>query len=136
MESTTAITDPAEVLHAEVHKVGNLTDDPVLRRGEQRGTPWTTFGLALDAPVAAGDWSGERETRFYDCVCFDSLARNVAASLRKGDRAIVVGRLELTAYRADDGETRTRERLVAGAVGPELRWTTAKVTRKPERGTG
>jgi single-strand DNA-binding protein len=126
-QHTTATHDAAsELLGADVHRVGNLTDDPVLRRGTQRGTPYTTFGLAVDRPVVPGDWSGDRETVFYACGCFDGLARNVAASLRTGDRAVVVGHVELSTSVTDDGDVRARERLVVEAIGPELRWTSAK----------
>lgn len=131
-QATTTVPDDAasELLGAEVHRVGNLTDDPVLRRGEHRGTPYATFGLAVDRPIVPGEWSGGRVTRFYDCVCFDSLARHIAASLRTGDRAVMVGHVELSSYESDDGSTGTRERLVVEAAGPELRWTTAKIARR------
>ena len=101
-----------------------------MRRAWRSCTPYATFGLAVDRPVVPGDWSGERGTKFYDCVCFDSLALHVAASLRTGDRAVVIGHVELSTYTTDDGGTRNRERLVVEAAGPELRWRTAEVARR------
>lgn|SRR5262249_1704924 len=113
-------TDVAEALGAHVAKIGNLTRDPELRTASS-GVVYATFGLAVERPVVEGDWSGERTTAFYDCVCFGTLAGNAAASVRKGTRVIVTGRTEIRGYQTRAGEVRDVVRIVVDAVGPELR---------------
>jgi single-strand DNA-binding protein len=120
--------DAAEVLGAEVAKVGNLTREPELRTAKS-GTPYAVFGIAVERPVVEGDWHGQRETIFYDVVCFGTVAGNAAASLKEGTRVIIVGRTETRAYETGDGEIRDVVRIVANAVGPELRWATATVRK-------
>jgi single-strand DNA-binding protein len=119
----------AEVLGTEVTKIGNLTRDPELRTASS-GVVYATFGLAVEHPLIDGDWSGERTTMFYDCVCFGTLAGNAAPSLRKGMRVIVTGRTEIRGYQTPAGEVRDVVRIVVDAVGPELRWARATVRKQ------
>ncbi len=123
-----------ELLGAPVAKVGNLTRDPQLRTSDS-GVVYAVCGLAVDTPVVADDPETdaervETETRFYDLVCFGTLAENVAASMAKGTRVLVAGRVEVRAWTDDDGATRVVDRIVADAIGPELRWATATVTKR------
>ncbi len=124
---------------AAVVKVGNLTRDPELRFGE-KGTAFTSFGLAVNKPKVPGDWRGEKETTFYDVVCFGTLAEHTAECLTKGARVIVTGRPEVETYTAKDGTQKERKRILADALGPELRWDTVivqRVTRtKPDASEG
>ena len=57
------------------------------------------------------------------------LGENVAASLHKGARAIVNGRLEQRSWETQDGEKRSKIEVVADEIGPSLRWATAQVER-------
>jgi single-strand DNA-binding protein len=116
-------------LSGEVTKVGNLTREPELRYGKEKGTPFTRFGLAVESPIKPGNWSGERRTEFYEVSSFGTLAENVAASLAKGDRVVVTGRPELDNWTDDRGNVRVTKRIVANAIGAELRWATADVTK-------
>jgi single-strand DNA-binding protein len=115
-------------LPTEVCKVGNLTRDPELRFSE-KGTVFSRFAIAVSQPVTPGDWAGERSTEFYEVTAFGSLAEHVAESLRKGDRAVVSGRPELESFTAKDGTEKTQKRILAEAVGAELRFATCSVTR-------
>jgi single-strand DNA-binding protein len=69
-------------------------------------------------------------------VCWRELAENVAASLVRGSRVIVVGRLEQRSWETPDGEKRSKVEVVADEVGPSLRWATASVTKNERRGGG
>lgn len=64
--------------------------------------------------------------------CYGELARNVDASLRKGDRVIVHGKMRVKDYVGAAGEARTGVDLVADALGPDLKFATARV-RLPRR---
>lgn len=75
--------------------------------------------------------SGQSEDpRWYTVTATGVLARNAAASLRKGDRVIVTG-IVTTRYRDDDGEgvTGATNELAAASIGHDLCWGTTVYTR-------
>jgi len=63
-------------------------------------------------------------------------ASNSSRVLAKGSRVVVVGRLQQQAWTAEDGSARSTVEVVAGELGPSLRWATTtatKATRSCER---
>jgi Single-strand binding protein family len=54
---------------------------------------------------------------------------DAAASLSKGSRVVVMGRLQQRAWTAEDGSARSVVEVVADELGPSLRWATAMTTR-------
>jgi len=120
----------------DVSLVGNITRDPEIRYTPS-GQATVTFGLAVNRRWQnrqTQDW--EEATSFFDVVCWRELAENVAASLVRGSRVIVVGRLEQRSWETPDGEKRSKVEVVADEVGPSLRWATASVTKNERRGGG
>ena len=67
-------------------------------------------------------------------MCFGSLAENVAESCRKGSRVVVAGKLEDETWTGRDGQERTTVKVVADAIGPDLRFSTATVNQAQRRG--
>lgn len=117
-----------------VTRVGNLTRDPELRFGAS-GTAYAKFGLAVERPKVAGDWTGERTTEFYEVMCFRSLAENVAECLHKGDRVIVEGDASLETYVGKDGLEHEAKSILANSVGAELRFATCEVHKVQRKQT-
>jgi len=111
----------------EVALVGNLTRAPELRFANS-GTALATLGLAVSNRRKQSDGSYEDVPQFFDVQVFGSLAENVAGSLDKGQRVVVTGRLSYRTWETN-GEKRSKVEVVADAVGPDLRWATASVTR-------
>jgi single-strand DNA-binding protein len=107
---------------------GNLTDDPELRFTPQ-GTAKATFRVAVTGRVRDGDTWRDGEPSFYAVVVWRAQAEHAAASLAKGSRVVVVGRLVQRSWQADDGSTRSVVEVVADELGPSLRWATATVER-------
>lgn len=109
-----------------VSLVGNLTADPVLHVGSS-GKKRATF------TVAVNEKQGDKEiAHFVNCTAFGTLAENLNDSLRKGNRVVVVGRFNT--YKKEvqiDGEDKglTMLSITASAVGPDLLWATAKVSK-------
>jgi len=54
---------------------------------------------------------------------------HAAASLAKGSRVVVVGRLTQQSWQADDGAARSAVEIMADELGPSPRWATATTTR-------
>jgi single-strand DNA-binding protein len=99
--------------------VGNLTRDPELRY-TTGGRGVANFGLAVNRRYQVnGEW--QEQTSFFNVVAWAELGENVAASLTKGSRAIVFGRLEQREYENREGEKRTMVEVIADEVGPSLR---------------
>jgi single-strand DNA-binding protein len=115
--------------------VGNLTRDPELRF-TQSGKPTCTLGLAVNRRYQVnGEW--QDQTSFMNVVLWDQLAENAAASLSKGTRVLVSGRLDVREYEARDGSGKRQSvDIVADEIGPTLRWATVTVERTPPRGGG
>ncbi len=117
-----------------VELVGNLTRAPELRF-TPNGAAVANFGLAVNRRwrnQQSNEW--EEQTSFFDVVCWRDLAENVAESLDRGTRVVVVGRLEQRSWENQDGEKRSKVEVVADEVGPSLRWATASVSKNERRG--
>jgi single-strand DNA-binding protein len=114
--------------------VGNLTRDPELRF-TNTGRGVATLGVAVNRRFQVnGEW--QDQTSYFNVTAWGTLGENVAASLQKGARVVVSGRLEQREYTNREGEKRTVVEIVADEVGPSLRWATAKVERTPGGGGG
>ena len=112
--------------------VGNLTRDPEIRF-TQTGRPKASFGLAVSRRYQVnGEW--QEQTSFINVVAWGQLGENAAASLSKGARIMVAGRLEQRSYETDAGEKRSVVEVNADEIGPSLRWATAQVERTDRRG--
>ena len=111
--------------------VGNLTREPELRF-TQAGQAIATLGIAVSRRYQQnGEW--QEQTSFFNVTAWGQLGENAAASLNKGSRAIVTGRLEQRSYETQDGEKRSVVEVVADEIGPSLRWATAQVDRNDRR---
>ena len=107
--------------------VGNLTKDPELRY-TTGGRGVASFGLAVNRRYQQnGEW--QEQTSFFNLVAWGDLGENAAASLTKGSRVIVTGRLEQRSYETKEGEKRSVTEVIADELGPSLRWAQAQVER-------
>jgi single-strand DNA-binding protein len=111
--------------------VGNLTAAPELRY-TQAGVAVANFTIA-STPKVRDKTSGtfvDGEALFLRCSAWREFAENIA-SLEKGTRVIAQGVLEQRNYETKEGEKRTVIELKVEAIGPELRYAKATVTRTP-----
>ncbi len=120
-------------------QVGNLTDDPKLVF-TANGTPVANFNLAVNQRVkdTDGTWR-DGETSFFKVNVWRDQAENVAESLAKGHRAVVLGRLRTRSWETSEGDKRTSTEIDADEVAPSLKWAIAQPeranrTRTAERG--
>ena len=107
--------------------VGNCTKDPDLRYTTS-GRGVVSFGLAVNRRWQQnGEW--QEAVSFFNIVAWADLGENVAASLTKGSRCIVTGRLEQRSYETNEGDKRSVTEVIADDVGPSLKWAQADVER-------
>lgn len=118
----------------EVTLVGNLVADPRLYYTND-GHPMASFRLASTPRRfhrGSGEWR-DGDTLYVNVTCWRGLAENVATSLKKGQAAIVMGRLSARLYETKEGDKRQSVDVEAMAVGPELS-RVVTVVRRAERG--
>jgi single-strand DNA-binding protein len=117
--------------------VGNVTREPELRF-TANGRSQLTLGIAVNRRYPDRGRPGEwvEETSFFNVVCWADLAENVSASVQKGSRIIVSGRLRQRSWETDNQEKRSVVEVIAEEVGPSLRWATAQISRTERKGPG
>lgn len=108
---------------------GTVVEDPTLR--------FTAKGDALvNVRVVAssnkkqpdGTWA-EGDKCFINVVAWRAMAENVAESLTKGTRVVVVGRLREREYETKDGEQRRVMEIDADTIAVDLRTQQARVSK-------
>lgn len=115
-------------MDANVTLTGLLGGAPELRTSKN-GTPWVSFRLGCTPRVKRqGEWVDDG-TIWFSVHAWHSLARNAAASLGKGDRVIVTGRMRVEQWVGDDGRIRETKVIDATALGPDLTFTQARPRR-------
>ena len=119
----------------QVVLIGNLTDDPELRF-TPNGAAVANFRLAVTPRVRDGDNWKDGETSFFRVNVWRQMAENVAESMTKGSRAVVVGRLRTRSWETPEGEKRSVTEVEADEVAPSLKFATAKVERASRGGGG
>ncbi|MCG7524918.1 single-stranded DNA-binding protein [Streptomyces sp. OfavH-34-F] len=109
--------------------VGNVVADPELRFTPS-GAAVANFRLASTPRTfdrQSNEWK-DGDPLFLSVSVWRQQAENVAESIRRGDRVIVVGRLGQRQYEKD-GERRSSYEVQAEDVGPALKNATAQVTK-------
>ena len=94
------------------------------------GLPITSFRLASTQrryDRAKGEWV-DGDTNWYTITTFRQLAAHSAASIAKGERVVVTGKLRIREWQ--NGErTGTTVDIEADALGHDLSWGTSTFTR-------
>jgi len=96
--------------------IGNVGRDPELRYANS-GTAVLKFSVA--------DTVGRDEnkkTTWHDITVFGEMAENVGSALGKGQRVIVMGRIQKSKYQGRDGVEKEKVEVLADDVALSLRW--------------
>ena len=118
----------------QVTIVGNLTADPELRF-TPAGAAVANFTVAVSDRVktAGGEWV-DGPALFMRCAVWREAAENLAESVKRGDRVVVVGKLKQRSFDTIEGEKRSVIELEVDEVGPSLRYATATVVKAGKSG--
>ncbi|MGO1736893.1 MAG: single-stranded DNA-binding protein, partial [Leucobacter sp.] len=110
--------------------VGNLTADPELRF-TQSGLAVVNFTIASTPKVfdKQSQQFKDGEALFLRASAWREFAENIAGSLKKGMRVVAQGQLKQRSYETKEGERRTSVELAVDAIGPDLRFAVATVSR-------
>ena len=110
---------------SSVTLVGNLTKDPELRYTNNQ-KPFVSFSIAVNRK-----WDGGEQTSYFDCVSWGDIAVNITNSFHKGNRVVVVGRLEQRTWEGKEGDKRSKVECVATDVAASVRWGTVDFRDTP-----
>ena len=93
------------------------------------GTPVAELRVAENRNYqdSAGEW--QQATSYYTVTAWQGLAEHVAASLHRGDRVVVVGRMRQDEWTNEGGETRRRYVIDADDLAASIRYATIEVTK-------
>jgi single-strand DNA-binding protein len=108
---------------------GRMVGDPEMRFTPS-GAAVVNFTIAANArkfDKNTNEWK-DKDAIFWRCSAWRELAENIAESLTKGMAVVAFVELESRSYEKD-GQTRTVTEARVEAIGPDLRWATAKVTK-------
>lgn len=96
--------------------IGNLGTDAEFRK-TPNGTPVTSFNLAnTPRKNKNGEWTNG-DTQWFRVFVWNYEAAGTAVTLKKGDKAIVTGRLQVSSYIDKEGKERTSLEINADGVG-------------------
>ena len=91
---------------------GRLASDPELKE-TGTGIKLATFSLAVNRPYQKDK---ESVADFFDIVAWRGTGEFVARNFRKGDMAVVNGRLQTDTFEDRDGKKRKTYRIVANEI--------------------
>ncbi|PID97200.1 MAG: single-stranded DNA-binding protein [Actinomycetales bacterium] len=103
---------------------GNVTADPILREGSN-GARFATFRLASTPrrfDARANAWV-DGTTNYFSVIAFNTLARHVADSVKKGEPVVVHGRMRIATW-GDANAPATTVEIQASLVGHNLAFGT------------
>ena len=92
---------------------GNLTADPELKNVGS-GKNVTTFSIAVNHGFK--NKQGDEEVSFLNIETWDKVAENCAEYLEKGRKVTVMGSLRQDRWKASDGTSRNRVKIVANSI--------------------
>lgn len=88
----------------KVNLIGNLTKNPELTETAS-GTAVCRFTIAVGRNYTNGN--GERETDFFNCTAWRTLAESIARYCEKGKKIAVSGSIQMRTYEDNQGNKRT-----------------------------
>lgn len=108
-----------------IHMEGTLVADPELRFAPS-GVAVAKFRLASNGRKYDKDkneWVDDK-VLFMQVTCFRQLAENSVESLRKGDLAVVIGKINTDEWEDEQGNKRSQVVLLADSVAASLQFRT------------
>lgn len=122
---------------SRIEIIGNLAEDPEVR-STHTGREVTTLVVLENRrrKDAEGEWQDDEPNR-HRVQVWGAQGRHAAASLSRGDRVIVLGRVGTSRWTdKDTGQERTSQYVTAEHIGPSLEFHTAQPAKASRAGEG
>jgi single-strand DNA-binding protein len=108
----------------QIYLLGNLTRDPELRYTNE-GMAITEMGMAVNKRWKDANGDENSVVDFFNITVWNHLAENCAGSLKKGDRIMVGGHLNLRSWENKDGKKYNIVNITADVVASSLEFNKA-----------
>jgi single-strand DNA-binding protein len=102
-----------------IYLLGNLTRNPEIKYTNE-GIAITEMGLAVNKKWTDKNGKESEMVDFFNVTTWNSLAENCAAALKKGDRILVSGHLNLRSWENKDGKKFNITNITADIVAASL----------------
>lgn len=105
--------------------IGNIGKPPELRYTNSK------MAVAEFSVATTRGKDDKKQTTWHTITAFGKTAENAAASLQKGNRVIVIGRIDITTSEKD-GQKKTYTKIVADNIGLDLTYDAAYVDKSAD----
>lgn len=112
-----------------IYLLGNLTRDPEIKYTNE-GVAITEMGLAVNKKWVDKSGKESETVDFFNVSTWNNLAENCAATLKKGDRILVSGRLNLRSWENKEGKRYNITNITADVVAASLEFNQLKIVEK------
>jgi single-strand DNA-binding protein len=123
----------------QIYLLGNLTKDPEIKYTNE-GMAITEMGLAINKRWKDNNGEDVEIVDYFNVTSWNSLAENCAGTLRKGDRIIVSGHLNLRSWESKEGKKYNIINVTADVVAASLEFCKLKIpdkkSKKIDKGSG
>ena len=99
----------------KVYIIGNLTRDPEIK-ALPSGTKVCSFSVATNRSYKDKDGERKDTSEFHNIVAFAKLGELSAQYLKKGQQALVEGRIQTRSWDAPNGEKKYRTEIIADNI--------------------
>ena len=72
----------------------------------------------------------EDDPQYFSGVAFGDLADNANATITKGMRVVIVGKLNYSSWQDQEGNNRSKVQIIIDEISPSLRFASATVNRQ------
>jgi single-strand DNA-binding protein len=103
----------------QLNLLGNLTRDPEIKYTNE-GTAICEMGLAVGRRWTDKEGKESEAVDFFNVTCWSGMAENCAASLKKGDRVMVNGHMNLRSWENKEGKKYNIINITADTVAASL----------------
>lgn len=103
----------------QIGLLGNLTRDPELKYTNE-GVAICEMGLAVSRKWTDKEGRENENVDFFNITCWNSMAENCASSLKKGDRVLISGHMNLRSWENKEGKKFNIINITADAIAASL----------------
>lgn len=112
-----------------IYLLGNLTRDPEIKYTNE-GTAIAEMGLASNKKWTDKSGKDMEIVDYFNITAWNKLAENCAATLKKGDRIMVSGHLNLRSWENKEGKKYNITSITADIVAASLEFNNVKILDK------
>ncbi|MDD3628509.1 MAG: single-stranded DNA-binding protein [Candidatus Humimicrobiaceae bacterium] len=115
----------------QIFLLGNLTRDPEIKYTNE-GTAITEMGIAVNKKWTDRNGKESESVDFFNITSWNCLAENCASTLKKGDRVLVSGHVNLRSWENKEGKKFNITSITADVVAVSLEFSQIKIMAKSD----